>query len=106
MTDRQTLPQRRHNETFELTFWKQRWLVSVGYYADNRTIGELFINAAKSPGTELEAMCRDAAIVFSLAIQHGTPVETIRTALTRDPNGAASSIVGEILDRLATKRVL
>jgi len=103
MSERHLLPQRRHTESFEVQFWKQRWHVSLGYYADHQTIGELFINPLRTPGTELDAMCRDAAIMFSLAIQHGTPVETIRAALTRDANGAASSIMGEILDRIGAK---
>lgn len=100
MTERRILPQRRHCESFELQFWKQRWHVMIGYYEDHVTPGEIFINASRTPGTELDTMCRDAAIIFSLATQHGTPIDVIRSALTRDANGAASSIVGEILDRL------
>jgi len=103
MTDRRPLPQRRHTESFEVQFWKQRWHVSVGFYEDHVTPGEIFINALRTPGTELDAVCRDAAILFSLAIQHGTPIDAIRSALTRDANGAASSIMGEILDRLAVR---
>jgi len=98
--NRRILPQRRHSESFEVQFWKQRWHVSLGYYEDHQTIGELFINPLRTPGTELDAMCRDAAIIFSFAVQYGAPIEVIRAALTRDTNGAASSIVGEILDRL------
>jgi hypothetical protein len=98
--DRRTLPQRRHNETFEVQFWKQGWRVTVGFYGDHTTPGEIFINASRTPGTELDAMCRDAAILASLAIQYGAPIEVIRSALTRDPTGEASSIVGAIFDRL------
>ena len=56
MTDRRPLPPRRHTQSFEVQFWKQRWHVSVGYYEDHATVGEVFINALRTPGTELDAM--------------------------------------------------
>jgi hypothetical protein len=37
------------------------------------------------PGIETQA--RDAAIAVSLAVQHGTPADTLRRALTRDGTG-------------------
>jgi hypothetical protein len=42
----------------------------------------------------------DAAVVLSLALQHGTPVDAIRHAITRNGRGEPSSILGAILDRL------
>ena len=39
-------------------------------------------------------MARDAAVVLSLALQHGTPIETIRHAVTRNGSGEAASILG------------
>jgi hypothetical protein len=100
MTERKTLPQRRHTESFEVPFWKQRWHVTVGFYADHVTPGEIFINALRTPGTELDAVCRDSAILLSLAMQHGTPIDIIKGALTRNADGSPSSIVGAIVDRL------
>jgi hypothetical protein len=37
----------------------------------------------------------------SIALQHGVPVETIRRALLRDPQGRASSPLGTALDAIA-----
>jgi hypothetical protein len=44
---------------------------------------------------------RDSAIVASLALQHGTDIETIRKALCRDSNGRATGTLGVALDLLA-----
>ena len=39
-------------------------------------------------------------LVLSLALQHGTPIEAIRYAVTRSGSGAAASILGAIVDVL------
>ncbi len=44
---------------------------------------------------------QDAAVVCSLALQHGVPLETIRRALMRDSRGNASSPLGAALDLIA-----
>jgi ribonucleoside-diphosphate reductase alpha chain len=43
---------------------------------------------------------RDAAVVFSIARQYGTPLEVIRAALMRDTDGKASGPLGTILDMI------
>ena len=46
-------------------------------------------------------MARDAATIASIALQYGTPPETIRRALTRNADGSASEPLGAVLDLLA-----
>jgi hypothetical protein len=100
MSDRLILPQRRFSLTFTVPFWNRPWDVTVGFYdPPERRAGEIFINAAKSPGTQQEALCRDGAILFSLALQYGAPVPVISSALTRNLNGSPSSLIGAIADR-------
>ena len=100
---RKTLPQRRASETFDLKFWGQSFTVTVGFYPDG-TPGEVFVDTRKTGG-DVEAIARDAAVVISLALQHGTPIATIRRAITRDGNGASSSVLGAVIDALpATPR--
>lgn len=98
---RVTLPQRRHAETFEIAFGglNKSYSVTVGYYADHCTVGEIFINGGKS-GEAVEAIARDGAVLLSLALQHGVPIETISHAITRDGHGEPSTIVGAVIDRL------
>jgi len=95
---RRVLPQRRAAVTFDLRFWSQLFTVTVGLYPDG-TLGEVFIAGGKT-GQDIQSTARDAAVVLSLALQHGTPIETIRHAITRDGFGAAASILGAIVDAL------
>ncbi len=74
-------------ETFDLRFWNQLFTVTVGFYADG-TPGEVFIDGGKT-GQDIQSIARDAAVVLSLALQHGTAIETIRHAVTRNGSGSA-----------------
>jgi hypothetical protein len=52
------------------------------------------------PGKDVQATARDAAVVLSLALQHGTPLQTIKRAISRDGAGNPAAIVGAIIDHL------
>ena len=95
---RRTLPQRRASETFDLRFWNQLFTVTVGFYADG-TPDEIFIDGGKS-GQDIQSIARDAAVVLSLALQHGTPIETIRHAVTRGASEEPASILGAVVDSI------
>jgi hypothetical protein len=99
--ERRTLPMRRHSINFTEKFWGQPWHITVGFYDDQVTVGEVFVSAARTPGTDLDAMARDGAILLSLCLQYGLPTDVIRGALTRNAAGGPSSIVGLIADRIA-----
>ena len=98
---REALPQRRLCETYELQHGGKRatFHVTHGHHPDGR-VGEVFITGAKS-GTEVEANVRDCAILVSLALQHGVPVQTMVAAITREGDGSPSTIIGAVLDQLA-----
>jgi len=96
---RARLPSRRQHDLVDFDHGGFRYTAGVGRFADRR-IAEIFLTAAKT-GTPLDAAARDAAIVASLAAQHGTPAETIRHALTRNGDGSASGPLGALLDLLA-----
>ena len=101
---RRTLPQRRAAETFDLRFRNQLFTVTVGFYADG-TPCEVFIDGCKT-GNDIQSIARDAGVLLSLALQHGTPIESIKHAVTRDGLGAPTSILGAIIDAIATKPFL
>jgi hypothetical protein len=69
------------------------------FYPDGR-IAEIFLSSNK-PGSPLEAIARDAAVTVSIAFQFGADLETIRQALTRDHDGAPSTLLGKALDAIA-----
>jgi hypothetical protein len=92
---RRTLPQRRAAETFDLRFWNQLFTVTVGFYADG-TPGEVFIDGGKT-GQDIQSTARNAAVVLSIALQHGTPIETSST-LSRATAPAQLRRLGAIVD--------
>lgn len=92
---RNILPLRRAAENFAIS---RRAIITVGYYA-NGAIGEVFINAPKV-GSELEATARDGAVLISLALQHGVPLQTMQRAVTRNGDGSPSTVIGAAIDKL------
>ncbi len=54
---------------------------------------EIFISCAKT-GTQVEALARDGAILASIALQYGAPLEIIQQALTKDDRDYPATIVG------------
>jgi hypothetical protein len=103
MTARSTLPDRRRAETFAVKHggYNSEFQVTLGYYQDGR-VGEVFIAGAKA-GSGVEAVARDGAVLLSIALQFGVPLETIKHALTREHDGAPSTIIGAVVDRLTVK---
>ena len=102
MTARRRLPDRRFAETFDLHVGAFRYTCTVGRFADNGGIGELFLNSSKSNSTA-DTNARDSAIVFSFAVQHGANPEAIRRALSRDSQGRATGPLGTALDIIAER---
>jgi hypothetical protein len=87
-------PNRRHAETSKLT--GLRYVCPVGHFADGR-IGELFLSNHKS-NSAADTNARDAAIVFSFAVQRGADLEKI--LLSRDSTGRPTGPFGAALDRI------
>jgi hypothetical protein len=102
MSERRILPLRRYGETFEIKHGNKRdvFIVSVGYFDGSDAPAEVFVSGTKA-GSETEAVARDAAVLLSIALQFGVPLDVIKHALTREQDGAASSIMGAIVDRLS-----
>jgi len=97
MTDRNRLSNRRAAETFELKLNGTVFVITVGCYPSGE-IAEVFVSGPKA-GSELDAVARDSAVLLSIALQHGVPLDVIRHALTREGNGAPSTVIGAVVDR-------
>lgn len=69
VTERRRLPNWRHHEVLEFHHNGHGFTLGLGNY-DDGLIGEIFLTAHKS-GSDLEALARDAAIIISVALQHG-----------------------------------
>jgi hypothetical protein len=102
MTARERLPNRRRSEIRDFSYAGNLFTVGVSHFKDGRP-AEIFISS-KRPGSAIETIGRDAAIVTSLALQFGADLETIRGALTRDHDGGPATLLGAALDALSEGR--
>jgi hypothetical protein len=100
---RRILNNRRHHEVLEFRFWNVDFTVGVGRDAREGSsvepIQELFINAGKT-GVQMETLARDSAVLLSIALQYGAPIEIMRRAITRNVDGSPSGPIGHLLDLL------
>ena len=106
MTARNVLPQRRPTYTFDLHDQAGRFDMTVSYSTFDppgapppHTVGEIFVTS-RMIGSGIEAIARDAAILMSLALQHGCALDTIKHALTRNADGTPQSLMGRVVDRV------
>ena len=98
---RSRMPDRRASEIFEFDHLGHRYVAGIGRYGHGR-IGEVFLNCGKA-GTAIETHARDGAVILSLLLQHGCPIDAIRQTITRNPDGSAAGPFGTLLDLLAAK---
>lgn len=100
MPTRRRLPDRRLTTSFELWHGNHRapFTVSVGRYEDGSP-AEAFITGAKA-GSETEAIVKDGAVLLSIALQYGVPIDVIAGAITRDRDGGAATVVGAVVDAM------
>src|ERR1700687_797477 len=98
MPARDRLPNRRQAETLAFERDGSQYQMTIGYFLDGR-IGEVFLNADRADSL-LDVLTSDAAILASLALQYGCPLEAITHALRRDARGMAASPIGTALDQI------
>jgi len=96
---RRRLPNRRAGEIIGFQFRGSEYSATFSNFPDGR-LAEIFIDAGK-PSNDAADDARDAAVAMSIALQHGTPLEAIRAALTRDGAGRPAGILGAALDAIA-----
>jgi hypothetical protein len=89
-------PDRRLAENFELQASGLRYTCTVRRFPDGR-LAEIFLTNHKA-ASHADTSARDAAITFSIAIQHGADPEVVRLAPCRDSNGKANGPLGTALD--------
>jgi hypothetical protein len=95
---RDRLPDRRPAISTSFERDGARFEMTAGYYPDGR-VGEIFLNADRA-NSLLDFLMSDAAILASLALQYGAPLDEVRHALKRDIRGDAASPIGVALDKI------
>lgn len=97
---RTSLPNRRAHEAFHFYHWEQKFIAGIGRATPTAPVAEVWINTGKT-GTQAETLARDSAVLLSLALQYGVPLEEIARKLMRDADGTASGPMGALVDLLA-----
>jgi ribonucleoside-diphosphate reductase alpha chain len=105
---REALDNRRFSVNYRLEFQGETYDVTAGFYNDGR-LGELFINRVRDKkaaklGFQLDATCRDAAIMISRALQHGVDLAELTHSVTRGDADEPMSIVGAVIDSIEAQR--
>src|SRR5690242_14903127 len=99
MRPRHRLANRRTHETIAIVHDGMRYKVGIGREltcVDRGNVGpvvEVFLNAQK-PNSQTDVLASDGAILMSLLLQHGCPIDTIHHAMKRNPDGSPSSPLG------------
>jgi ribonucleoside-diphosphate reductase alpha chain len=99
---RERLANRRESESFSFLWNGMYFVATVSRFNDGRP-AEIFLSNGKI-GSDADAAARDSAVVCSLALQFGTPIQTIQHALLRDGRGVAASPLGHAIDLLLEER--
>jgi hypothetical protein len=99
MSNRERLANRRASELFDIEVGGRKYRCTVSFYGDGR-LAEIFLSNNKA-GSDSDCAARDSAVVCSLCLQHGVPLETIRKALMRDSQGRPNGPLGAALDLIA-----
>lgn len=98
------VPQRRHGENFEFTHDGQKFHASVRYASVTALDPlEIFLNGAKADSA-VDLAARDAAILVSIALQYGVPLNVLSHAMGKNPDGSPSSPVGQLLAIMAKEQ--
>jgi hypothetical protein len=95
---RARLGNRRGAESFGLECDGLAYTATISRF-DGGNLAEIFLTNHKA-GSQADAAAKDAAVVCSIALQYGVPLDVIRHALLRDPRGKASSPLGVALDMI------
>lgn len=110
---RHRLPNRRPAQTVTVDRNGIRIAVSAGYCPTTGQLLEIFVAGGKE-GSETRHVLEDAAVLVSVGLQHGIPLEVMRHSLARIPAGpvapgdidtarptVAASLIGIALDAAA-----
>jgi hypothetical protein len=96
---RHRLPDRRPSIVFGFQCANLTYTATASWFDDGR-LGEIFLGNHRAD-SHADACAKDAAILASLALQYGVPLDVLRKALLRDSQGRPSTPIGCCLDILA-----
>ena len=101
---RKKLPPRRATKTFEFEHSypgaePRIFTASAGFYPDGK-LGEAFVQLVNGNQKTVSVDAHDAAIVLSVALQHGADLKELGRAMLRGEDGKAHGFMGSMIDAL------
>ena len=98
------MPARRAAETFTFSHSypgasPREFTAAAGRYPDGR-IGEAFVHLVNGCDKLVTVDQHDAAIILSIALQHGADLRSIGKAMLRDEDGSPHGFMGAMVDAL------
>ena len=96
---RERLPNRHSSLNFSFECNGLRYTATASWFDDGRP-GEVFLGNHRAD-SHADACAKDAAILASIALQYGAPLNVLRKALLRDSQGRPSTPIGCALDIIA-----
>jgi len=94
---RESLPNRRSATNLNFEHETMRYILTFSRFADGR-IAEIFLNTSMKAGSMADVSVQDGAVLVSLALQHGCPIQIMKDAIKRNPNGTPQSPLGMAID--------
>jgi hypothetical protein len=100
---REHLPNRRPSINFNFEHRGLSYTATYSCFADGR-VAEVFVNNHKvNSAVDIDA--RDSAVILSFALQHGADLSLIARALSRDPQGKPTGLMGAVVDLIIAELV-
>jgi len=93
------LPNKRLAESFDFEVNGLEYTATINQFI-GCALAEMFLINSKA-GSCIDTVAKDSAVVFSIALQLGVPMDTIRRALMRDGRGRVASPLGVALNQSA-----
>jgi len=101
MSSRRHLENRRPAFTFDFEVGGLKYTATAARFPDG-ALAEIFLSSGKA-GSDSDTAARDSAVVASIALQYGVPLDVLRHALMRDAQGRPSGPLGVALDIITTE---
>jgi len=97
--ERRKLPQRRRSVTFNFECAGLAYTATASWF-EAGALGEIFVGNHRAD-SHADSCAKDAAILASIALQYGAPLDVLRKALLRDSQGRPPTPIGCALDIIA-----
>ncbi|MCY4480440.1 MAG: hypothetical protein OXB97_11150 [Rhodospirillales bacterium] len=76
--------------------------MTIGFHPDDGDPLEVFLRPASArSGSDLQFLADDAAIILSLCLQYGVPIDVIGKSLSRQQGYRPASLLAAVADHLA-----